>query len=240
MQSKLTLSAVAVAGLLAFGTAGAQQAQEVKLGFAAPLTGAQAHYGKDMQNGIQMAVDEYNATKPTIEGKPVKFVLQSEDDQADPRQGSLVAQKLVDSGIKGMLGHFNSGTTIPASRIYAGAGIPEIAMATAPEYTKQGFKTTFRMMTSDIQQGSVVGTFAVKKLGFKNIAIVVINNPSSPTSFKSVGATNTMPMSCDPVSVKLYRLFAATSRSRETSDGTSETTAGLKNSPATAKRMLIA
>lgn len=172
MQSKLTLSAVAVAGLLAFGTANAQQAQEVKLGFAAPLTGAQAHYGKDMQNGIQLAIDEYNATKPVIAGKPVKFVLQSEDDQADPRQGSLVAQKLVDSGIKGMLGHFNSGTTIPASRIYAQAGIPEIAMATAPEYTKQGFKTTFRMMTSDIQQGSVVGTFAVKKLGFKNIAIV--------------------------------------------------------------------
>ncbi len=172
MQSKLTASAVAVAGLLAFSAANAQQAQEVKLGFAAPLTGAQAHYGKDMQNGIQLAVDEYNATKPTIDGKPVKFVLQAEDDQADPRQGSLVAQKLVDNGIKGMLGHFNSGTTIPASRIYAQAGIPEIAMATAPEYTKQGFKTTFRMMTSDIQQGSVVGTFAVKKLGFKNIAIV--------------------------------------------------------------------
>lgn len=174
MQSKLTLGALAVASLMALGSTGAiaQQAQEVKLGFAAPLTGAQAHYGKDMQNGIQLALDEFNATKPVIEGKPVKFVLQSEDDQADARQGTLVAQKLVDSGIKGMLGHFNSGTTIPASRIYAQAGIPEIAMATAPEYTKQGFKTAFRMMTSDTQQGSVVGTYAVKNLNFKNIAIV--------------------------------------------------------------------
>jgi hypothetical protein len=92
-----------------------------------------------------------------IGGKPVHFVLDSADDQADPRTGTTVAQKLVDDGIKGMLGHFNSGTTIPASRIYANAGIPEVAMATAPEYTQQGFKTTFRMMTSDTQQGSVAG-----------------------------------------------------------------------------------
>ena len=82
----------------------------------------------------------------------MKFVLDTQDDQADPRTGTTVAQKLVDDGIKGMLGHFNSGTTIPASRIYANAGIPQIAMATAPEYTQQGYKTTFRMMTSDTQQ----------------------------------------------------------------------------------------
>jgi branched-chain amino acid transport system substrate-binding protein len=113
-----------------------------------------------------------NATKPVIGGKPVRFVLDSADDQADPRTGTTVAQKLVDDGIKGMLGHFNSGTTIPASRIYANAGIPQIAMATAPEYTQQGFKTTFRMMTSDTQQGSVAGTFAAKNLGMKKIAIV--------------------------------------------------------------------
>lgn len=175
MQHTRNLAVFAAASLMALGSAApamAQQTQEIKLGFAAPLTGAQAHYGKDMQNGIQLAIDEMNATKPVVGGKPVKFVLESEDDQADPRQGTTVAQKLVDNGIKGMLGHFNSGTTIPASRIYAQAGIPEIAMATAPEYTKQGFKTTFRMMTSDTQQGSVIGTVAVKKLGFKNIAIV--------------------------------------------------------------------
>jgi branched-chain amino acid transport system substrate-binding protein len=145
---------------------------EVKLGFAGPLTGAQAQYGKDMQNGIVLAIDEINKTKPVIGGQEVKFVLISEDDQADPRSGAVVAQKLVDSGIKGMLGHFNSGTTIPASAIYNRAGIPQIAMATAPEYTKQGFKNTFRMMTSDTQQGAVIGTYSVKTLGKKNIAII--------------------------------------------------------------------
>jgi branched-chain amino acid transport system substrate-binding protein len=164
--------ATLVAVMSLAGTAQAQQAEDVKIGFAGPMTGAQAHYGKDFQNGITLAVEEMNASKPVIGGKPVHFVLDSADDQADPRTGTTVAQKLVDDGIKGMLGHFNSGTTIPASRIYANAGIPEIAMATAPEYTQQGFKTTFRMMTSDTQQGSVAGTFAVKTLGVKKIAIV--------------------------------------------------------------------
>jgi len=164
--------ATLVAVMSLAGTAHAQQAEDVKIGFAGPMTGAQAHYGKDFQNGITLAVEEENATKPVIGGKPVRFVLDAADDQADPRTGTTVAQKLVDDGIKGMLGHFNSGTTIPASRIYANAGIPQIAMATAPEYTQQGFKTTFRMMTSDTQQGSVAGTFAVKSLGMKKIAIV--------------------------------------------------------------------
>jgi len=169
---KRLAGATLVAAMSLAGTAYAQQVEDVKIGFAGPMTGAQAHYGKDFQNGITLAVEEMNATKPVIGGKPVRFVLDSADDQADPRTGTTVAQKLVDDGIKGMLGHFNSGTTIPASRIYANAGIPEIAMATAPEYTQQGFKTTFRMMTSDTQQGSVAGTFAVKNLGMKKIAIV--------------------------------------------------------------------
>ncbi|MDR5777966.1 branched-chain amino acid ABC transporter substrate-binding protein [Caballeronia sp. LZ065] len=164
-------AAMTLAGLFA-GTAAAQTAEDVKVGYAGPLTGAQAHYGKDMQNGITLAVEDFNATKPVIGGKPVRIVLESADDQADPRTGTTVAQRLVDDGIKGMLGHFNSGTTIPASRIYANAGIPEIAMATAPEYTTQGFKTAFRMMTSDTQQGSVAGEFAVKNLKVKKIAIV--------------------------------------------------------------------
>lgn len=165
-------AALAVAGLSLAGTAFAQQVEDVKVGFAAPMTGAQAHYGKDFENGITLAVEDFNATKPVIGGKPVRIVLNAADDQADPRTGTTVAQKLVDDGIKGMLGHFNSGTTIPASRIYANAGIPEIAMATAPEYTTQGYKTTFRMMTSDTQQGSVAGEFAVKNLKVKKIAIV--------------------------------------------------------------------
>jgi branched-chain amino acid transport system substrate-binding protein len=174
MQHKIkTLAgATLVAAMSLVGTANAQQAEQVKIGFAGPMTGPQAHYGADFQNGVKLAISDMNATKPVIGGKQVQFVLDSADDQADPRTGTTVAQKLVDDGIKGMIGHFNSGTTIPASRIYANAGIPEVAMATAPEYTQQGFKTTFRMMTSDTQQGSVAGTFAVKNLHMKKIAIV--------------------------------------------------------------------
>ncbi|WP_417069055.1 branched-chain amino acid ABC transporter substrate-binding protein [Niveibacterium terrae] len=162
-----------VALMLALGGTATQAAPlEVKLGFAAPLTGPQAHYGKDMQNGVLLAIEEANAGKPKIGGKEVRFVLLSEDDQADPRSGTVVAQRLVDAGIKGMLGHFNSGTSIPASKVYAAAGIPQVSMATSPVYTEQGFKTTFRMMTSDTQQGSVLGRFVVSRLGFKNLAII--------------------------------------------------------------------
>lgn len=144
----------------------------VRLGFAAPLTGPQAHYGKEMQNGIVLAVEELNAGRPSIGGRPVRFELVSADDQADPKQGTAVAQRLVDAGISGMLGHFNSGTSIPASKIYAEHGIPQIAMATAPAYTRNGYQTTFRAMTNDVQQGSVMGRFAVEKLGAKRIAII--------------------------------------------------------------------
>ncbi len=144
----------------------------VRLGFAAPLTGPQAHYGKETQNGIALAIEEINAAKPRIGGLAVRFELLAEDDQADPKQGTAVAQKLVDAGIRGMLGHFNSGTSIPASKIYADHGIPQIAMATAPAYTRNGYRTAFRAMTNDVQQGSVMGRFAVNTLGAKRIAIV--------------------------------------------------------------------
>jgi branched-chain amino acid transport system substrate-binding protein len=172
-QTTKRLAGVMLAGALSLAGANAAQAQEkIKIGFAGPLTGAQAHYGNDFKNGITLAVEDFNATKPVIGGKQVQIVLDAQDDQADPRTGTMVAQKLVDDGVKGMLGHFNSGTTIPASRIYAQAGVPEIAMATAPEYTQQGFKSAFRMMTSDTQQGAVIGGYAVTGLKFTKIAIV--------------------------------------------------------------------
>lgn len=166
------LACAAVVGALSLAAAGAANAEDVRIGAASPLTGPQAHYGEDFTNGVKLAVEDFNATKPVIGGQPIRILLDAEDDQADPRTATAVAQKLVDSGIKGMLGHFNSGTSIPASRIYAQAGIPQISMATAPEYTTQGFKTTFRMMTSDIQQGSVDGTFVAKTLKMKKVAII--------------------------------------------------------------------
>ena len=107
----------------------------VKIGFASPLTGGQASYGKDNQNGAQMAIDELNAQALTIGGKKVKFELMAEDDQADPKMGPLVAQKLADAKVAGVVGHFNSGVTIPASKVYSDAGIPQLSVSTNVKYT---------------------------------------------------------------------------------------------------------
>lgn len=156
----------------AVASAASEAVQTVNIGFAAPLTGPQAHYGKGYQNGVQMAIDDVNAENPTLGGKKVQFTLMAEDDMADPKSATQVAQKFVDAKVAGMIGHFNSGTSIPASKIYNDAGLPQIAMATAPAYTAQGFKTTFRSMTSDTQQGSVIGKFVVEKLNAKKMAII--------------------------------------------------------------------
>lgn len=174
MTSKFTRIAgsIAVFASLSFGSAYAQDENVVKLGFAAPLTGPQSHYGEDMRNGLTLALEEANEQGIEIDGKKAKFELVSRDDQADPRTAVQVAQQIVDEGVDGMLGHFNSGTTIPASRVYHDAGLPQIAMATSPEYTDQGYETTFRMMTSDTQQGAANGAFMVNDLGAKRIALI--------------------------------------------------------------------
>ncbi|GAB4437042.1 MAG: branched-chain amino acid ABC transporter substrate-binding protein [Rhodocyclaceae bacterium] len=151
----------------------AQPEVVVKIGHAAPLTGPQAHLGKDNENGAKLAIDEANAAGIEIGGAKVKFELMSEDDQADPKQGTQVAQKFVDAKVNGIIGHLNSGTTIPASKIYSDAGIPQISgSATNPKYTLQGFKTAFRVMANDVQQGAALGDFAAKKLGAKKVAII--------------------------------------------------------------------
>ena len=144
----------------------------VKLGHVAPMTGPQAHLGKDNENGARLAIEELNAKAMEIGGAKVKFELLGEDDQSDPKQGTIVAQKLVDAKVNGIIGHLNSGTTIPASKIYSDANIPQISgSATNPKYTQQGFKTTFRVMANDVQQGTAGGEFAVKQ-GFKTVAII--------------------------------------------------------------------
>src|SRR5574340_276862 len=145
----------------------------VKIGAIQPLTGPQAHLGKDNENGTRMAIDDANAKGASIGGKKVRFELISEDDQADPKTATIVAQKLVDARVNGVIGHLNSGTTIPASKIYFDAGIVQISpSATNPKYTEQGFKTAFRVMPNDVQQGRVLGDFAVTRLGAKKVAII--------------------------------------------------------------------
>ena len=101
------------------------QEQLVKIGHVATLSGQIAHLGKDNENGARMAIDALNAKALTIGGKKIKFALLGEDDAANPQQGTAAAQKLVDAKVNGVVGHLNSGTTIPASKIYHDAGIPQ-------------------------------------------------------------------------------------------------------------------
>src|SRR5438067_1803868 len=171
MQVKLN-AIVGAAVILLAGVASAQD-MVVKIGHVAPTSGAIAHLGKDNENGARMAIDDLNAKGVTIGGKKAKFELLAEDDGADPKQGAAAAQKLVDSKVNGVVGHLNSGTSIPASKIYSDAGIPQISpSATNPKFTRQGFKTAFRVMANDVQQGSVIGKASVETLGAKKIAII--------------------------------------------------------------------
>ena len=165
-----TLATLGIAFVLWTGSAESQEV--VKIGFASPLSGSQANYGKDNQNGAQLAIDELNAQGLTIGGKPMKFQLQAEDDQAEPKQGPLIAQKLADAKVAGVVGHFNSGVTIPASSVYNEAGIPQLSVSTNVKYTHQGFKTAFRLMADDDKQGTALGEYAVKKLKLNRLAVI--------------------------------------------------------------------
>ena len=176
---KLTLSLMVGLALTACGgqkqgdsAAAASGNNEIVIGFAAPLTGPQSHYGEEYRNGAQLAIDEANAQKLTINGKPATFKLMAEDDAADPKQATQVAERFVDLKVAGVIGHFNSGTTIPASKVYEENNIPNVSMATSPVLTQQGFKTVFRSMTSDSQQGLVLGKYANEKLGYKTVGII--------------------------------------------------------------------
>jgi len=154
--------------------AAAPAEEVVKIGHVAPLTGGIAHLGKDNENGARMAVDEINAAGGLKVGdKTYKLELLGEDDAADPKQGTTVAQKLVDAGVVAVVGHLNSGTSIPASKIYADANVTQISpSATNPKLTEQGFKTTFRVVANDNQQGGVLANFAATEMKAKSIAII--------------------------------------------------------------------
>jgi len=155
-------------------SAGFSMAQTVvTIAHVGPTSGVIAHMGKDNEYGAIMAVEELNAAGVTIGGKKVTLKLMTEDDAADPKQGTAVAQKLVDANVSGVIGHLNSGTSIPASKIYSDAGIPQISpSATNPKYTRQGFKTTFRVVADDTQLGGTLGKYAVNTLKGKSIAVI--------------------------------------------------------------------
>jgi branched-chain amino acid transport system substrate-binding protein len=145
----------------------------IKIGHVGPTSGAIAHLGKDNENGARMAIEELNAKGLTIGGVKVTFELLAEDDAADPKQGTAAAQKLVDAKVHGVIGHLNSGTSIPASKIYSDAGVPQISpSATNPKFTRQGYKTTFRVVADDVHLGGTLGKYAVTELKGKSIAVI--------------------------------------------------------------------
>ena len=145
----------------------------VKIGSAAPLTGGIAHLGKDNENGVRLAIDEANAKNLTIDGKKIKFEMMGEDDEANPTKGPIVAQKMVDAKVAGVVGHLNSGVTIPASDVYNKAGIPMISgSATNPKLTEQGFKVTFRTVGRDDQQGPAIASYLTAEVKPKTVAVI--------------------------------------------------------------------
>ena len=172
MQMKLKITAAAAIAVVA-GAAMAQDVQVVKIGHVAPMSGGQAHYGKDNANGSLMAVEDLNGQNIVIGGKKIKFELMAEDDAADPKQGTAVAQKLCDAKVSGVVGHLNSGTTIPASKIYNDCGIPHVTgAATNPNLTKPGYKTTYRIIANDNSLGAALAVYAAGTMKLKKVAVI--------------------------------------------------------------------
>lgn len=172
MPSTMKAAPFALAALLLASQAAAADEQVVKIGVSGPLSGPNAFAGKDDENGVRLAVEELNAQKLKVGGKTVRFELVSEDDQGDPKAGVNVAQKFVDAGVKYVLGPYNSGVAIPASRIYNDAGVLMSTVGTNPKITQGGYGTVFRIVASDTQVGGSVANYAAKDLKIKNIGVI--------------------------------------------------------------------
>jgi branched-chain amino acid transport system substrate-binding protein len=173
MHPNVLVRPAILACLLALAAPAVQAQTEVRIGSVSPLSGTGAHQGKDIENGARMAIDDLNAKGLTIGGKKVRFVLQAEDDGADPKMGTAAAQKLVDNGVVAVVGHLNSGTTVPASKIYNSAGIPQISpAATTPLYTRQGYRTAVRVVASDSLVGRTLAAYAIRTLKARRIAVI--------------------------------------------------------------------
>ena len=170
---KLKYAAPLLALSLAIGTAYAEDTVTVTIGSASPMSGPQASFGQDNANGVRMAIKDLNAKNIVIVGKKVVWKIDAQDDQADPKQATTVAQKFVDEKVNGVVGHLNSGCTFPASRIYNNAGIPEVTpSSTDPKISQQGFKTFFRIIANDNALGSGLANYAKNKLKAKTIAVI--------------------------------------------------------------------
>ena len=169
-MSHQLLIAAAVAGM---GSVAMAQEQIIKIGHIGPVSGPQAHFGKDDENGVRMAIEDLNAKGMEIAGKKVKFQIVAEDDAADPKQGTAAAQKLCDDKVAGAVTFVNSGVAIPASKVFHDCGIPMVTgAATNPDLTKPGWNTTYRVIANDNALGAALATYAAKDLKLKNVAVI--------------------------------------------------------------------
>jgi ABC-type branched-subunit amino acid transport system substrate-binding protein len=148
------------------------QDQVVRIGVSGPLTGANAFAGKDNENGVRLAIEELNARKVKVGGKAIRFELMSEDDQGDPKAGVNVAQKFADAGVKYVLGPYNSGVAIPASRVYDAAGILMSTVGTSPKITQSRYPNVFRIVASDTQVGASMAAYAAKELKIRTVGVI--------------------------------------------------------------------
>ncbi|HJV86751.1 MAG TPA: branched-chain amino acid ABC transporter substrate-binding protein [Noviherbaspirillum sp.] len=169
---RMILLAALCASAFAFSQPAAAE-KVVKIGVSGPYSGGVAHLGKDFENSVKLAIEEANAAGIKLGGEKVRFEMISEDDQADPKQAVAIANRLVDAGVAGVVGHLNSGTTVVASKVYNAAGIPQVApAATNPTLTRQNFNNVFRVIGDDQQVGATIAQYMVTKLGAKNVAVV--------------------------------------------------------------------
>jgi branched-chain amino acid transport system substrate-binding protein len=169
--ARLLRYAIGASLVLAYG-ASVHAQQTVTIGVAGPMTGGMAALGEDYANGARLAIDEINSGGLTIGGKKVILQLNVQDDAGDPRTATIVAQALVDQHVAAVIGHMNSGATIPASKIYSDAGITQVSASSSPTYTLQGFRTTFRVAATDAQQGPVLAGYVANRLHAKKVAIL--------------------------------------------------------------------
>lgn len=166
MKTKLLAGLALGMGLAMAGPADAQ----IRLGVAGPITGPNASFGAQLRHGVEQAVEDINAAGGIL-GQ--RIVLSVGDDVSDPRQGVSVANKFVGDGVKFVVGHFNSGVSIPASEVYAENGIVAITPAsTNPRLTERGLWNVFRTCGRDDQQGAVAGAYLARHYAGKRVAIV--------------------------------------------------------------------
>ena len=172
MRFKQTL--IPLSGAMVLALAGGAYADDlvVKIGHSGPLSGSNAFAGKDNENGVRLAVEELNRKKISVAGKTLKFELQSEDDQCDPKAGVNVAQKFVDGGVKFVMGPYCSGVAIPASRVYSQGDVMMSTVGTNPKVTMGGYNNVFRIVAGDSQIGSSMAGYAAKVMKVKSVAVI--------------------------------------------------------------------